>query len=283
VAPTGEPLATRSLTVGEATLTATLGPVIAREQVVAYREDSGRGSNGAQIPLNPPLDFALETIGVWLDLPAALGAPEAGLHALEHLLVNVLPLRLLSDRGDVGSVSDAESSPGGRVTLYDRYEGGIGLAEHAYQLLEALLEAAAGLLQSCPCADGCPSCTHLPGCTRGNDALDKVAALALLQGQRVIPAPRRAATEWCPGRIAAESESGGPDLARRLRRIAEEGLRERIRHVRPTLKAGDKVLGPDGPMVVLQVQGDRAKVQFQNFPTWTWERLSNLKLVSTDG
>jgi DEAD/DEAH box helicase domain-containing protein len=187
VVPTDRPLASRILARGELTLRATLGPVVASELVIGFRETGSPGRQSVKKMLDPPLDFALNTIGLWVDLPEALGAQGGSLHAMEHALVNVLPLRLLSDRGDVGSANDTSASAGGRITLYDRYEGGIGLAEHAYQMLDELLDAAAELMSSCPCADGCSACTQIPGCTQANEALDKRGGLGLLQGRRFAP------------------------------------------------------------------------------------------------
>src|SRR5205814_4500621 len=118
--------------------------------------------------------------GVWLDVPVSLEPDAASLHALEHGLVNALPLSLLSDRRDIGSSSEEH-----RLFVYDFAEGGIGLAEKAYHMLETLLERAATLLRDCPCSEGCPSCMHVSGCPRANSGLDKVGGLALLEGRGV--------------------------------------------------------------------------------------------------
>ena len=78
-----------------------------------------------------------------------------------------------------------DAARAGASIVYDFAEGGIGLAEKAYHVLETLLERAATLLRDCPCSDGCPSCMHLPGCAEGNSTLDKVGGLALLEGRAV--------------------------------------------------------------------------------------------------
>src|SRR5207302_6393112 len=82
------------------------------------------------------------------------------------------------DRRDIGSTTDEQ-----RVVVYDFADGGTGLAEKAFQLLEDLLGRAAALLRECPCSAGCPSCVHLAGCPQGNNDLDKLAGLALLEGR----------------------------------------------------------------------------------------------------
>jgi DEAD/DEAH box helicase domain-containing protein len=44
------------------------------------------------------------------------------------------------------------------VTVFERVPGGVGLAERLFALGGELVEAAARLVESCGCADGCPSC-----------------------------------------------------------------------------------------------------------------------------
>ena len=45
-----------------------------------------------------------------------------------------------------------------RIFVYDNYPGGIGLAEPLYAMRGELLERTRGLIGSCPCESGCPSC-----------------------------------------------------------------------------------------------------------------------------
>jgi DEAD/DEAH box helicase domain-containing protein len=173
-----------------------------------------------------------------------------GLHAFEHLLVNVLPLHVLIDRRDVGSTTQYDSG-GGRVTLFDRCEGGAGLCERTYQkgLLESLLDEAAQLVRGCPCSDGCPSCVHLSGCGKGNDRLDKRDALALLEGRPLGP---------------AESE-------RRIRDVDEDQQRRRVKlpNLEP-IEVGRRVSTSNGSAIVLEVQDERVRVQYDGLSSWTW-------------
>ena len=66
--------------------------------------------------------------------------------------------------------------------IYDGHPGGVGIAEHAYAVIEELLEATLGAVAECGCADGCPSCIQSPKCGSNNYPLDKQVAADLLRG-----------------------------------------------------------------------------------------------------
>jgi DEAD/DEAH box helicase domain-containing protein len=131
-----------------------------------------------------------ETMGLWMVLPEDLAerVKEAGLHfmggihAIEHAAISLFPLFVLCDRNDVGGICypihPQLEKPG--IFIYDGYPGGVGLAEHGYEILEELLRKTRDLVRECPCLDGCPSCIHSPKCGSGNKPLDKGAAEALL-------------------------------------------------------------------------------------------------------
>ena len=42
--------------------------------------------------------------------------------------------------------------------LYEHIPGGTGLAQRIFEQRDALLERALSLVESCPCASGCPAC-----------------------------------------------------------------------------------------------------------------------------
>jgi DEAD/DEAH box helicase domain-containing protein len=65
--------------------------------------------------------------------------------------------------------------------IYDGYQGGAGIAELGYEAAGRHLATTAEIIESCPCADGCPSCVQSPKCGNGNEPLDKAGALALLR------------------------------------------------------------------------------------------------------
>jgi DEAD/DEAH box helicase domain-containing protein len=218
VEPRDQPAATRAIRLGDSDWTVGLGPLLVRETVVGYRQQwRGEGLTHA---LEKPLSLQLDTVGLWLDVPPALEADQPALHAFEHALINALPLVVLCDRRDVGS-----SNSGVRVYVYDFAEGGTGLAEKAYQLLETVLARAASLLRDCPCTEGCPNCVHLAGCPSANSQLDKLGGQALLDGRAVATA--RAVKPLLDPHPTA-SRRLPSDRRRVLRDIAEADLRERF-------------------------------------------------------
>jgi DEAD/DEAH box helicase domain-containing protein len=252
VAPRDEPLATRTLVLGEGSVDVSVGPLRVCETVAGYRESMRGESMTCQ--LEQPLTTVLETVGLWLDVPSSLEPDEDSLHAMEHALVNALPLGLLCDRRDFGSTSDAA-----RLYVYDFAEGGIGLAEKAYHVLEQLLASALSLLRGCPCSDGCPSCMQIPGCPRGNNGLDKVGGAALLEG-RSVGGARVAQSVLGSGHAVASG--GGSSRRSRLRRIADEDRRERYGLSPAWLEVGGLAQSVvDGLVIVWAIGRGTAQVQ----------------------
>ncbi len=108
----------------------------------------------------------MHTTGYWFTLPADLKeklgreALENGMIGLANLIVNIAPLFLLCDPGDIKDTVQIRSPHTGLPTLffYDSYPGGIGLSEKLYSVHYDLLEKAAAHLKSCGCEQGCPSC-----------------------------------------------------------------------------------------------------------------------------
>lgn len=68
--------------------------------------------------------------------------------------------------------------------LFDAQPGGVGLAERVYERARELLQAAARLIQICPCQHGCPACVGptLEGGGRKQPALSLLGALRLSDG-----------------------------------------------------------------------------------------------------
>ena len=112
----------------------------------------------------------LETVSLWMypddgavaDLKRKAKNPVEGLVGMKNVLINILPLFVMCDRQDMGGI--VESSNTGRPTifLYDRFKGGLGFCEKAYELMPEILRGALDLIDDCPCAEGCPSCVGLP-------------------------------------------------------------------------------------------------------------------------
>lgn len=136
----------------------------------------------------PPESY--ETQAAWLvmadEARSASVAPDvfaAGMHALEHTLIGLLPAFVLCERADVGGVSYPWHPELGQPTLfvYDGAPGGVGYAAAGASVALRWLEAARERLEACPCAAGCPRCVLSPKCGNGNQYLDKAAARQLAE------------------------------------------------------------------------------------------------------
>ncbi len=94
----------------------------------------------------------------------ARGARTA-LSGLSYLLRNLAPVFLMCDPGDLGASVQARDVESGQpsITLYDTAPGGVGLSPRLLDLWERLAAAALERVQTCPCADGCPSCVGPAG------------------------------------------------------------------------------------------------------------------------
>ncbi|HEX8803750.1 MAG TPA: DEAD/DEAH box helicase [Acidimicrobiales bacterium] len=167
-----------------------LGAVEVHQQVTGYQsKDSLSGRSLGVEKLDLP-SSTLRTRAVWFVVPDevldAAGVDPAdvpgALHAAEHAAIGVLPLFTICDRWDVGGVSTAHQRDlgGPAIVIYDGYEGGAGVAELGYEAAARHLAATLGVVESCPCADGCPSCVQSPKCGNGNEPLDKAGAVRLL-------------------------------------------------------------------------------------------------------
>jgi DEAD/DEAH box helicase domain-containing protein len=167
-----------------------LSGVSVRSQVIGYRRSRPTHDEALAIePLELPAS-EFETVGLWL-LPdeAAMhpeglpvGDPAGALHAVEHVLITLLPLFSLCEARDVGGASSVLYPGLGEpaICLYDGYPGGIGIAQSLLPRLPELLAAAAATIEACPCSDGCPACVQQMGCGSFNEPLDKRGALTLL-------------------------------------------------------------------------------------------------------
>jgi len=123
----------------------------------------------------PSTDMEQKVIGAGLDLPG-------GLHGAEHAIIALMPLHVMCDRWDIGGLSSPSFGERGEpvIFVYDGFEGGVGLAEKAFEVLPDLFSTAYNLVRDCGCEDGCPSCIYSPKCGNDNQPLDKEATILLL-------------------------------------------------------------------------------------------------------
>jgi DEAD/DEAH box helicase domain-containing protein len=189
-------------------VTCAFGDVEVTEQYTGYKIKRKDTIIGVEPLFLPPLTF--RTKAFWF-----VPAPDTehrivhsnldlagGLHGAEHAIIALMPLHVMCDRWDIGGLSSPAFGENCEPTIfvYDGYEGGIGLAEKAYELLPALFSNAHELVRDCGCDDGCPSCIYSPKCGNDNQPLDKEAAVMILRDLCTFTEKSE-----CPG-LSAESE-----------------------------------------------------------------------------
>ena len=168
-----------------------LGRAEVESRVVGYqRKDTITGAVVGTEPLDLPT-ATLCTRALWYVIEPALAEaagvePErlpAGLHAIEHAAIGMLPLFAICDRWDVGGVSTAAQVDTGlpTIVIYDAMPGGAGIAELGYASADRHLAATLEAIEACACEEGCPSCVQSPKCGNANEHLDKGAAWLLLR------------------------------------------------------------------------------------------------------
>jgi len=166
------------------------GDVLVNEKVrgfVKKQFESDRRMGVEELDL-PDIEFI--TKAFWFTMDEAMCKKIANLHedlpgtihAVEHLLVGMMPLVVLCDRNDVGGVSHPMHPDTQKATIfvYDGVEGGIGLSEKGFERIDELLKLAYKTVSECNCKDGCPSCIFSPKCGNENNPLSKSGAKILL-------------------------------------------------------------------------------------------------------
>ena len=160
------------------------GTVTVRTQILGYtllEYDQIVAREELQLPSK---SFQTKACWVTLDDDAPLTQENLGgsIHGTEHALIAAMPVYVLSDRSDIGGVSNPCHPDTGVPTIfmYDGIAGGIGLAEKAQELFPKIAELAYRMVSGCKCRSGCPSCIHSPKCGNNNQMLDKKGTIALL-------------------------------------------------------------------------------------------------------
>jgi len=163
------------------------GEVLVAEKVVGFKKIKmgtleNVGSGEVELPQQEK-----QTTAAWItvtsEVLARVGPSREelidGLRAVTYLLHHLAPIFLLCDIRDLGSwLGDTTPATSGvaatrdsakrrlmeaehfnpTIYLYDSHAGGIGLAEHVFEILPDLLRRGLDTLESCACQVGCPSC-----------------------------------------------------------------------------------------------------------------------------
>jgi DEAD/DEAH box helicase domain-containing protein len=165
-------------------------------------------------PLNlPPLTFT--SVGTWFTIPEEIKNEiqhkqqldfAGGLHAVEHAMIAMAPLYAMCDRWDIGGVSTPvhQDTEQPTIFIYDGFEGGIGISETLYAMIEKLFTATLQLITNCECTEGCPSCIYSPKCGNENKPLDKRAAKIILKKILDKIAQRKVEQERIEKAVSAE-------------------------------------------------------------------------------
>ena len=171
--------------------TAYLGEVNVSTTVVGFRRKTPFTDEvlGEEYINLPPRSY--DTVALWFDIPDTTLEHirierldlAGGLHAAEHAAIGVLPLFALCDRNDIGGISTPIHPDTGRpqVFIHDGHPGGVGIAEHGYDVIDELWRATFEVISECPCDSGCPGCIQSPKCGNNNQPLDKEVALLVLR------------------------------------------------------------------------------------------------------
>lgn len=83
-----------------------------------------------------------------------------GLKALANVLMNVVPLYVMGDPGDIytQAMIKAPMWQLPTVFIWERYPGGVGFSKKLFHIYRDVAEAGLTLIQNCSCKSGCPSC-----------------------------------------------------------------------------------------------------------------------------
>jgi DEAD/DEAH box helicase domain-containing protein len=128
------------------------------------------------------------TEGLWFALPDDIASAveprdlAGAIHATEHGLIALLPLKAMCDRWDIGGLSTEThwQTSGPTVFVYDGHPGGIGITRAGFNSFEELAASTYKLVCHCPCESGCPSCIQSPKCGNLNEPLSKKGVIKIL-------------------------------------------------------------------------------------------------------
>lgn len=168
-------------------------------QTVAFKKIKfGTRENIGLGPVDIPSQN-LSTTALWLAPDDAIRAAlkqsgwktSEGVCGLRNLAVVALPLVAMCDSRDLGGVVDSKNLGRSAMILYDRYPGGLGYCQKAFDHFAQLLAICHQMVSECPCDEGCPSCVGLPNLrpaihsdpdlTRGHPIPSKGATRRLLE------------------------------------------------------------------------------------------------------
>ncbi|MGB9719202.1 MAG: DEAD/DEAH box helicase [Candidatus Anstonellales archaeon] len=130
-----------------------------------------------------PYVFEFNSYAMWIDLDELvyqIGDFGNGLHAFEHMSINITPAITGSDAKELGGIS----YPSGRMYIYEGVPYGTGLTKVVFERFEEVVEMAFERLEKCECEKGCPKCILDPNCGNDNRYLSKEAGIEI--GKEIV-------------------------------------------------------------------------------------------------
>lgn len=179
--------------------------------------------------IDPPLVRTKTTVGLLISPPSGVSSSAA--HAVEHMLLGMVPVEVICDRSDFVGLTYGEDDM--TIALFDRHPDGLGFAERAYERIAEIARAAADRGRECDCLDGCPRCVQAPVCERFNHDLDKALATRALNGMFGVQLEERPDRPTRPAKAALPSphmvaRTVADDLVREDRSAAITAIERRI-------------------------------------------------------
>lgn len=158
--------------------------VIAKFKKVKFETQESIGYGPVQVPT-----LEIQTQAAWLTFDQDLlrgkfgaRASDVGgsLRGLAALLRHAIPLHVLCDSRDFSVMATLKAPFDQRPAVYvwDRYPGGIGIAQRVHRNLRDIVVTADRMVKECRCVHGCPSCV---GAQLDTEKDLKQATIALLE------------------------------------------------------------------------------------------------------
>ena len=128
--------------------------------------------------LDSPLSKIYDSEGTWIQLPEEVTKiyktppiqPRNYFAGITFAIQNAAMMLTMTTRDDIsaGLIGQSEDNPA--ICIYDRFVGGLGYSEKAYDLIDAIIRNAIKMVDGCRCKDGCAACI-------GDHHLDKKLVL----------------------------------------------------------------------------------------------------------
>lgn len=148
---------------------------------------------------NPPI--VIKSKGLWIDIPLELlflikekGLnPAAGVHALQHAIMAMMPLFVVSGTDEIQTECKAPEKEfatrqtkrkrPARLIFYDAKGGqwGSGLATKVFEHIDDILESSLQRVEECSCDWGCPECVVATFCKEQSLVVSKPLAIIILR------------------------------------------------------------------------------------------------------